>query len=216
MMPPSGGNPMLSDADLFDIAAFVRQLSSRPATPTGQVPAPPGSGASSPANSTTASGGSQASPGAGGPQAATAASSTTGASGAAAAAPSESAEPLLEEEPPLIERSIMPLAAEGPPGLRPEFFAAEARRTISHPALPHGDPARPPNLHLFFGLYFCMTGLHGLHVLAGMSVIAWLLLRSLRGDFSSAYYAPVDLGGLYWHLVDVIWIFLFPLLYLIH
>ena len=61
-----------------------------------------------------------------------------------------------------------------------------------------------------------MTGLHGLHVIAGMAVIGWLLRRSLRGDFSSAYYTPVDLGGLYWHLVDLIWIFLFPLLYLIH
>lgn len=61
-----------------------------------------------------------------------------------------------------------------------------------------------------------MTGLHGLHVLAGMAVIAWLIRRSIRGDFSPAYYTPVDLGGLYWHLVDLIWIFLFPLLYLIH
>lgn len=71
------------------------------------------------------------------------------------------------------------------------------------------------NVQIFFGIYFLMTGLHGLHVLAGMGVIAWLLVRSFQGRFSSEYLTPVDLGGLYWHLVDMIWIFLFPLLYLI-
>ena len=60
-----------------------------------------------------------------------------------------------------------------------------------------------------------MTGLHGVHVIAGMIVIAWLLARSIKGDFGSKYFTPVDLGGLYWHLVDLIWIFLYPLLYLI-
>ena len=61
-----------------------------------------------------------------------------------------------------------------------------------------------------------MTGLHGIHVLVGMGLIGWILVRSAQGSFSSAYYTPVDLVGLYWHLVDLIWIFLFPLLYLIH
>jgi cytochrome c oxidase subunit 3 len=60
-----------------------------------------------------------------------------------------------------------------------------------------------------------MTGLHGVHILGGMAVIAWVLRRAARGDFSHAYYTPVDLVGLYWHLVDLIWIYLFPLLYLI-
>ena len=60
-----------------------------------------------------------------------------------------------------------------------------------------------------------MTGLHALHVIAGMSAIGWILRRSLRGDFGPAYNTPVDFVGLYWHLVDVIWIFLFPLFYLI-
>ena len=76
-------------------------------------------------------------------------------------------------------------------------------------------PQRPPNAHIFFGIYFIMTGLHGIHVLAGMVLITWLLVRTLRGHFGSAYFTPVDLGGLYWHVVDLIWIFLFPLLYLI-
>lgn len=71
------------------------------------------------------------------------------------------------------------------------------------------------NPHLFFGIYFTMTGLHGLHVIAGMVVIAWMLRRTLRGDFSGEYYTPVEVTGLYWHLVDLVWIFLFPLLYLV-
>ena len=71
-------------------------------------------------------------------------------------------------------------------------------------------------MQIFFGIYFTMTGLHALHVLAGMSVISWILVRSIRGQFGPAYFTPVDLTGLYWHLVDLIWIYLFPLLYLIH
>ena len=77
-----------------------------------------------------------------------------------------------------------------------------------------GGP-EPAGQAMFFSFYFMMTGLHGLHILGGMVVLTWLLVRSRRGHFSSAYYAPVDLGGLYWHLVDMIWIYLFPLLYLI-
>ena len=73
----------------------------------------------------------------------------------------------------------------------------------------------PDEVHIFFGIYFLMTGLHGIHVLIGVGLLTWLLLRVIKGDFSSQYYMPLELGGLYWHLVDVIWIFLFPLLYLI-
>lgn len=71
------------------------------------------------------------------------------------------------------------------------------------------------NPHIFFSIYFMMTGLHGFHVIGGMGIIAWLARRTARGDFSSEYYTPVEMTGLYWHLVDLIWIFLFPLLYLI-
>ena len=73
----------------------------------------------------------------------------------------------------------------------------------------------PDQAHIFFGIYFLMTGLHGIHVIIGIFVLAWLLKRTYRGDFNSQYYAPLEICGLYWHLVDVIWIFLFPLLYLI-
>ncbi len=77
------------------------------------------------------------------------------------------------------------------------------------------DPLRPRDAHMFFNIYFMMTGLHGIHVLAGMGVISWLLFRAWKGEFGPDYFTPVDLGGLYWHVVDLIWIFLFPLFYLI-
>ena len=68
---------------------------------------------------------------------------------------------------------------------------------------------------MFFTLYFTMTAIHGLHVLIGMVAIAWLMWRGSQGRFHSGWYVPVDLVGLYWHVVDLIWIFLFPLLYLV-
>jgi cytochrome c oxidase subunit III len=67
----------------------------------------------------------------------------------------------------------------------------------------------------FFSIYFALTGLHGLHVLVGMALVGWAMIRAYNGAFNAEYSAPVDIVGLYWHLVDLIWIFLFPLLYLI-
>ncbi len=72
------------------------------------------------------------------------------------------------------------------------------------------------NIKAFFGIYYMMTGLHGVHVLVGMGLIGWVLIKSIAGTFGPKYFTPVDLVGLYWHIVDLIWIFLFPLLYLIH
>lgn len=68
---------------------------------------------------------------------------------------------------------------------------------------------------LFFSVYFMMTGVHGLHVLIGVGVIIWLYFRADRGEFNSQNFSAVENVGLYWHLVDLIWIFLFPLLYLV-
>lgn len=73
----------------------------------------------------------------------------------------------------------------------------------------------PTSAHVFFSLYFMMTGLHGFHVVLGMSLITWVLIRNLKNEFSADYYTPIDIVGLYWHLVDLIWIYLFPLVYLI-
>jgi cytochrome c oxidase subunit 3 len=96
-------------------------------------------------------------------------------------------------------------AAVGPAGLAaPEM---PAPKILSDFEPPH-DAA------LFFSTYFLLTGLHGLHVFAGMCVIGWLLVRACRGHFDRGHHTPVELGGLYWHLVDLIWIVLFPLLYL--
>jgi len=71
-------------------------------------------------------------------------------------------------------------------------------------------------LKVFFSIYFVMTGLHGLHVIGGIIAYFYLFARAAKGHFHSGYYGPVDFIALYWHLVDLIWIFLFPLLYLIH
>ena len=72
-----------------------------------------------------------------------------------------------------------------------------------------------PYARQFFSIYFVMTGIHGVHVLVGMGLFTWITIRAIKGEFSSEYYTPVENCGLYWHLVDIIWIFLFQLLYLI-
>ncbi len=72
-----------------------------------------------------------------------------------------------------------------------------------------------PGASLFFTLYFLITGLHGIHVVVGMTVLAVVGVLAFRGRFDAEYHTPVELAGLYWHLVDLIWIFVFPLIYLI-
>jgi cytochrome c oxidase subunit 3 len=68
---------------------------------------------------------------------------------------------------------------------------------------------------LFFSLYFAMTGLHALHMVIGCGILIWLIFETRKGRFTAEYMTPVDIAGLYWHFVDLVWIFLFPLLYLI-
>ena len=70
-------------------------------------------------------------------------------------------------------------------------------------------------VQMFFSLYFAMTGMHALHMIVGLGLLVWIFVDSYRGRFSPEYYNPVENFGLYWHFVDIIWIFLFPLLYLI-
>jgi len=76
--------------------------------------------------------------------------------------------------------------------------------------------AKPPGEILYFGLYFVMTGLHALHVLIGMAVLVIMMVFIKKGVINRQSYVRLEAGGLYWHLVDIIWIFLFPLFYLIH
>lgn len=71
------------------------------------------------------------------------------------------------------------------------------------------------NLAMFYSFYFVMTGLHGIHVLVGMGMIFWMIRRVNRGYYNSHYYTGVEGVGLYWHVVDLVWIYLFPLLYLV-
>jgi cytochrome c oxidase subunit 3 len=89
-------------------------------------------------------------------------------------------------------------------GLFPgRFYRPEADITISsHTA------------HVFFGLYYTITGMHGLHIIVGVGLMLWLLRRSLRNEFNSENYVSLENVSLFWHLVDLVWIFLYPLLYL--
>jgi cytochrome c oxidase subunit 3 len=103
--------------------------------------------------------------------------------------------------------------APGKPG-------APEEGTATGPAGPETAAPIPPavsprHVEIFFSFYFAMTGMHALHMVIGIGILFWLLGRTRRGDFTPDYYAPVELFGLYWHFVDIIWIFLFPLLYLI-
>lgn len=88
----------------------------------------------------------------------------------------------------------------------PGYFHPEGASTL--------DANQLGQLRLFLGLYFCMTGLHAIHMIIGMGVLACLAVLAWRGRYAPEYHAPVEMAGLYWHFVDVIWIFLLPLLYL--
>ena len=186
-MPPKGGNPMLKEPAIYDIVAYMKTLEI-PAGPAGEE--------------TTSAHESEENK-----------SDTI----IARITPSDQSEPtepvaLIDSMP----RSTVPQANMAASGLAPES-ASEAQRmsVYERPAVPQLDENRPANAHLFFGLYFLMTGLHGVHVLIGMVVLLWLMWRLQRGDFTKRHYTAVECGGLYWHIVDVIWIFLFPLWYLI-
>ena len=104
-----------------------------------------------------------------------------------------------------------------------EPAAADSLHTdASHSSEPTADnPIISPEVNkaggagLFFSIYYCMTGVHAVHIIAGLMVLTWILVKAAQGQFHAEYFGPVDYVGLYWHLVDFIWIYLFPLLYLI-
>ena len=118
------------------------------------------------------------------------------------------------ETAPAVEQTTIVPAAQGPAGMIDPRTIVLARGEDSHD-LTLADLTRK-DLHIFMAIYFCMTGLHGIHVLAGMGVILWLMINTARGRYNDKYNTPIPVGGLYWHLVDLVWIYLFPLLYLIH
>jgi cytochrome c oxidase subunit 3 len=97
--------------------------------------------------------------------------------------------------------------------------AVEYRFDYLEHLVPHLDFRYPgpqaDQVELFFYMYFFITGVHAVHVLIGVGCIATIAVMAARDNFSPAYYTPVDVTGLYWHLVDVIWLFVFPILYLV-
>lgn len=110
--------------------------------------------------------------------------------------------------PPAAEKSVKPTEEQVGPLLQAGLIGPKAEKTEG--------VSRPRNAHVFFSIYFFMTGLHGLHVLIGIGIWVWMLVKAKREQFGPDYFGPVDYAALYWHLVDLIWIYLFPLLYLIH
>ena len=84
---------------------------------------------------------------------------------------------------------------------------------------PHALHMQPgatlPQVELFYWIYFAMTGMHALHMIIGAGLLTYLLIFSIKGRFDPEYHSPVEVIGLYWHFVDIVWIFLFPLLYLL-
>jgi len=133
--------------------------------------------------------------------------------------PSAGASTVSLASPPPADKTAIAAPKMGPDGVATTEMVEAVDKPVhaAHPEGPHLlDPDMPANTHRFFAIYYIMTGLHGIHVVIGVGVIGWLLVGSLRGRYSSDYYTPVDLVGLYWHVVDLVWIFLFPLFYLIH
>jgi cytochrome c oxidase subunit III len=99
------------------------------------------------------------------------------------------------------------------PGDNPKEIAAE-RKDVEDGL--KADPYLNAHAQLYFSLYFGMTGLHALHMIVGAGLLVWLFKESLKGRFSASYNTPVENVGLYWHFVDIVWIYLFALLYLIN
>jgi cytochrome c oxidase subunit III len=78
-----------------------------------------------------------------------------------------------------------------------------------------GKYAHPHQVELFLFLYFALTGLHAIHMTLGLSALTYVYVKTRRQSFSESYHTPVKIVGLYWHFVDVVWVFLYPMLYLI-
>jgi len=101
-------------------------------------------------------------------------------------------------------------------GLSEKEHADEAKEVKDAIETEGGVTALNAHAQLYFSLYFGMTGLHALHMIVGAGLLLWLILESRKGRFDANYNTPVENIGLYWHFVDIVWIFLFPLLYLIN
>lgn len=96
-----------------------------------------------------------------------------------------------------------------------QSFPDQVRVNPEELKVPESDVNQKGMAGIFFSIYYAMTGVHAFHILGGMVVLTWLIVKAAKKEFHSKYFGPVDNVGLYWHLVDFIWIYLFPLLYLI-
>ena len=115
----------------------------------------------------------------------------------------------FEECPAMVTMLHLPAASEGGGG--------EAGHACHVPgpgfSLEPADQAR--HAQIFFSLYFIMTGLHAIHMIIGLGIMTWMLWWCRRGIITADYYSPIEVSGLYWHFVDIVWIFLYPLIYLL-
>jgi cytochrome c oxidase subunit III len=93
-----------------------------------------------------------------------------------------------------------------------EFPGPHFHFQTGNPDHPATDPV---HTEIYFSLYWAMTGLHALHMIIGIGLVLWIMIAGLQGAYGPMYYSPVENVGLYWHFVDLVWIYLFPLLYLI-
>ena len=89
------------------------------------------------------------------------------------------------------------------------------RQATAHRQLSLSPEQLQQTTQLYFSLYFTMTGLHALHMIIGVGIMLVITWMAWKGKFDAEYYTPVEMAGLYWHFVDIVWIFLFPLLYLV-
>ena len=96
-----------------------------------------------------------------------------------------------------------------------EYYQKFVEHHVPGPSFHFEEPQYAVHAQIFFSLYYLMTGLHALHMIIGVGVVLVLLVKAWRGRYTIEYHTPVEISGLYWHFVDIIWIFLFPLLYLI-
>ena len=110
----------------------------------------------------------------------------------------------------LNPRAVVPTLVDG------EKVVPESNVILEYLEEAYPDPALAPKVQLFMVFYWSMTGLHALHMVIGAGLLIWLIWRAYAGHFGPEYYGPVEVMGLYWHFVDIVWIFLFPFLYLIH
>ena len=95
-----------------------------------------------------------------------------------------------------------------------EYYAKFEEHLVPGSTFEYADPLAHA-AEIFFSFYFAMTGMHALHMIIGLGLLTVLIVKAGRGRFSTLYHTPVELVGLYWHFVDIVWIFLFPLLYLV-